>query len=53
MIETTTVDAAIIGASAGITCAATCGFTAMTMAAAPVERAGIGIEPHAARGQRR
>ena len=43
MIEITIVDAAIIGASAGITCSAICGFTAMTMAAAPVSASARGL----------
>ena len=53
MIETTTVAGPIIGASAGKASAAICGFTAMTIAAAFVQRAGVRIEPHAACGERR
>ena len=50
MIETTTVEAPIIGASGGSTSAAACGFTAMTMAATSPSAcsAGLSRSPRAA-----
>ena len=50
MIETTSVDGAIMGAAAGTTSAATCGLTAMTMAAAlgSPRMAGLSRRPRSA-----